>query len=321
MSEERTIISNAREVDARAAEWIERRNFGEWNEADQAALDAWIEESVVHRVAFVRLDTGWQQTERLVALRPFKANEPEPRGRKGIFIGVAAALAIAAMLGITGMHYLAAPRDRIYATGVGGHEVIAFADGSKIELNTDTVLRARMTTKERTVWLDKGEAYFRVRHNAANPFVVIASGHRVTDLGTRFLVRRDRDQLEVALLEGRVRFGAAGAHAQSALLTPGDDVVATAESVSTTHELPAALAGKLTWRRGVVVFKDTALADAVRELDRYNSQKLVVADPAIAGRKISGTISTGDVDGFIRVVREVLGLHVQNDGNEVVITR
>ena len=229
MSEERAIISNARGVDARAAEWIERRNFGEWNEADQAALDAWIEESVVHRVAFVRLDTGWQQTERLVALRPFKANEPEPRGRKGIFIGVAAALAIAAMLGITGMHYLAAPRDRIYATGVGGHEVIAFADGSKIELNTDTVLRARMTTKERTVWLDKGEAYFRVRHNAANPFVVIASGHRVTDLGTRFLVRRDRDQLEVALLEGRVRFGAAGAHAQSALLTPGDDVVATAE--------------------------------------------------------------------------------------------
>ncbi|HUJ02780.1 MAG TPA: FecR domain-containing protein [Rhizomicrobium sp.] len=320
MSEARDTAGTAREIDARAAFWVERRYFGEWTEDDQSALDAWLAQSVAHRVAFVRLDTGWRQTERLVALRPFKPEQTEPRARNWT-LRAAAALAIAAMLGLAGMHYVSQPRDRIYATGVGGHEVIAFADGSKIELNTDTVLRARMTTKERTVWLDKGEAFFRVHHNAANPFVVIASGHRVTDLGTSFLVRRDRDRLEVALLDGRVRFAVAGAHAQSSLLKPGDDVVATAESVSLTHESRGELAGKLIWRRGLVVFKDTALAEAVRELDRYNNEKLVVADPAIAHRKISGTIPVGDIDGFIRVVRDVLGLHVQNDGNEVVITR
>jgi transmembrane sensor len=318
---ERAIVTNAREIDASAAEWIERRYFADWSAADQAALDTWLEESVVHRVAFVRLHTGWQHTERLVALRPFKADDARPRTRNGIFIGIAASIAIAAMLSIAGVHYLTQPRDRIYATGIGGHETIAFADGSKIELNTDTSLRARMTTRERIIWLDKGEVYFNIKHDPDNPFVVIASGHRVTDLGTSFLVRRDRDRLEVALLEGRVRFGVVGRETQSSLLTPGDDVVATAESVSTTHENAAELAGKLSWQRGVVVFKDTALVDAVGELDRYNSEKLVIADPAIAHRKISGTIPIGDVDGFVRVVRDVLGLHVQNDGNEVVITR
>ena len=321
MSGERAMVTNAREIDARAAEWIEQRNFGEWSDADQAALEAWLAESIAHRVAFVRLDTGWRQTERLTVLRPFTSEQVEPRGRKGFFISIAAVLALAAMLGAGALNYIAQPHDRIYATGVGGHETIAFADGTKIELNTDTVLRARMTTSERTIWLDKGEAYFRVHHDAKMPFTVVASGHRVTDLGTSFLVRRDRDQLEVALLEGRVRFGVASTRAKTSLLKPGDDVVATAEAVSLTHETPATLAGKLTWRRGVVVFKDTALADAVRELDRYNGQKLVVADPSIAHRKISGTIPAKDIEGFIRVVRDVLGLHVQNDGNEVVITR
>jgi len=321
MSDTRPMVRNAREIDVRAAEWIEKRNFSDWSDEDQAALDAWLAQSLAHRVAFVRLDTGWRETERLTVLRPFDSAPVEKHGRKNLFIGIAAAFALVAMLGAGVWHYLAPPQDRIYATGVGGHETIAFADGTKIELNTDTSLRARMTTKERTIWLDKGEAYFRVHHNANVPFTVVASGHRITDLGTSFLVRRDRDRLEVALLDGSVRFGVASTRAKTSLLTPGDDVVATAESVSLAHDTPAELAGKLTWRRGLIVFKDTALADAVSELDRYNSQKLVVADPAIAHRKISGTIPAGDVEGFIRVVRDVLGLHVQNDGNEVVITR
>ena len=45
-------------------------------------------------------------------------------------------------------------------------KLVSFADGTRIELNTDTVLRARMTTSERTVWLDQGEAYFQVKHDS-----------------------------------------------------------------------------------------------------------------------------------------------------------
>ena len=321
---ERAIVTNAREIDARAAEWVERRYFGEWSAADQAALDAWLEESIVHRVAFVRLDTGWRRTERLAALRPSKSEPVEAaqmRRNWPALAGIAAALGIIAILGVTGSNYLTKPSERVYTTAVGGHEKVTFADGSQIELNTDTVLRARMTTKERIVWLDKGEAYFQVKHDPHNPFTVVASGRRVIDLGTKFLVLRDDSSLEVALMEGRVRFGAAGGQPKSSLLTPGDDVVATAESISVTRKSAQELTDKLTWRRGVVVFKDTTLAKAVRELDRYNSQKLVVADPAVARRMISGTIHTNDVEGFIRVVRDVLGLHVLNDGNEIVITR
>jgi transmembrane sensor len=321
---ERAIVSNAREIDARAAQWIERRDFGDWSDADQAELDSWLAESVVHRVAFVRLDTGWRRAERLVALRPFKTAPVEARAPvRGMLIGIAAALAAAALLGVASTNYVSRPSERVYSTAIGGLETVKFADGSQIELNTDTVLRARMTSAERIVWVDKGEAYFQIKHDPARPFAVVAGGHRVTDIGTKFLVRRDTDRLEVALVEGRVRFGVAGSQLrpQSKMLTPGDDVVATAESIAISKKSAQELASKLAWRRGVLVFKDTALADAVRDLDRYNSEKLVVADPAVAGRTISGTIPTNDVEGFIRVVRGVLGLHVQNDGNEVVITR
>jgi transmembrane sensor len=39
-----------------------------WTQTDQAELDAWLEESTLHKVTFLRLDTVWQQTARLKAL-------------------------------------------------------------------------------------------------------------------------------------------------------------------------------------------------------------------------------------------------------------
>ena len=59
--------------------------------------------------------------------------------------------------------------------------------------------------KSREIWLDKGEAYFQVRHDAAHPFVVMAMGHRVEDVGTKFVVRRRADSIEITMLDGRVQ--------------------------------------------------------------------------------------------------------------------
>src|SRR6185437_1306026 len=114
---------------------------------------------------------------------------------------IAAALGLAAVLGVVAYSQMDTPvRERSYTTAIGSRELIRLADGSEIELNTDSVLRTRITREERRVWLDKGEAYFNIRHDAARPFVVMAGTHRVTDLGTKFFVRHDTDRLEVAVM-------------------------------------------------------------------------------------------------------------------------
>ena len=94
---------------------------------------------------------------------------------------------------------------RVYATELGGHATVPLADGSKIELNTDTKLRAALAEEQRTVWLDRGEAYFEVSKDPNRPFVVMAGDRKVTVLGTKFSVRRDGDRVSVAVAEGKVR--------------------------------------------------------------------------------------------------------------------
>ena len=313
----------AADIEAVAADWLQRRNFWNWSAADQGALDAWLAQSMSHQLAYWRLEAAWDRTERLEALRNAPPEAAPQRKAWSVPLKIAAAVGIASVIGAAAAHYILQPRDRVFSTAVGGRELVTFADGTKIELNTDTVLRARMTTGKRTIWLDKGEAYFQVKHDPANPFVVYAGDHRITDLGTKFLVRRDPGRLEVALMEGRVRFGAVDSSpkTKTALLVPGDVVTATGSTMFVTHTSRPALDRQLGWQHGMLVFDNMTLADAANEFNRYNRQKLVIADPGAARLTIVGTFHTTDVKAFIDVAQDVFRLHVENNGNEIVISR
>src|SRR5574337_984768 len=61
-------MSNSREIERTAASWLARRDGDHWTDRDQRRLDAWLDLSVAHRVAFLRLDAAWQQSGRLKAL-------------------------------------------------------------------------------------------------------------------------------------------------------------------------------------------------------------------------------------------------------------
>lgn len=316
-------MTRASDVGACAAEWVQRRHFHDWSEQDQAELDAWLAEASINLVTYLRLEAAWSRTERLVALQPSGREEARAsRTFRRILFGVAGGLGVLAIIGV-GVSLLMMPGERTYSTPVGGHEIVTLADGSRIELNTDTVLRARMDGHERKIMLEKGEAFFQVRHDAAHPFVVMAGDHRVTDMGTKFLIRRDTQRLEVAVMEGRVRFDATDglAQAQASLLTQGDAIVATTNAVSLMRQSTQKLANELGWRRGVVVFRHMTLGDAAIEFNRYNAKKLVVADAEAAHLKIDGIFPTNNVEQFSHLVQVALGLRVENRGNEIVISR
>ena len=315
-------LGNSGDIEARAAAWLERRHFEAWSETDQAELASWLTESLAHRVAYVRLNTAWESTQRLAALRQSEPIEIEPAGRfrSRLFKSAIAAIVVT-VSGVAAALFLSQPTGKTYATALGERETVTLADGSQIELNTNTVLRISSHSDRRIVSLEKGEAYFEVRHNAARPFIVVAGDRRVTDLGTKFFVRRDVGRLEIAVVEGRVQLDMAAKQARATLLNPGDAAIATAYSTSVIKSPAKKLANELGWRRGVLVFDNTTLADAAAEFNRYNSDRLVLADAAAARLTIVGTFRTNDVATFADVVQDVLRLRVERRGGQTVISR
>jgi transmembrane sensor len=316
--------TRVKEIRAQASAWLRRREFQDWDAATQKEFEAWRRASPANAVAYLRVEQIWRRADKLRVLKhPVRAEKSLPVRLKSLLPKVGAAIVVAGLVGFASQIYFANGNTRTYATPVGAHETISLADGSKIELNTDTVLWVRESQKGRSAELVKGEAYFQIRHDAAHPFIVTAADHRVTDLGTKFLVRCDQGPLEVALLEGSARIETVGSNAPShaVVLRPGDVALATVSSMSISRSSSQGLAAQFAWRQGLLVFNHTTLADAAVEFNRYNQTKLIIADRDIATRTIGGTFRTSDVEGFIEITRQLLNLRAEKLGSNIVITR
>ena len=85
----------------------------------------------------------------------------------------------------------------------------------------------------------------------------------------------------------------------------------------TMHEL----ADKLGWRHGVLVFDHTTLGEAAAEFNRYNKNKLIVADQSAARMAIDGTFQADNVSDFTHLMQAVLELHIEKRGEDTVISR
>ncbi len=319
----RSSAPDAMETEAQAAAWLERRDREDWTADQQAAMDAWFAVSPAHRLAYLRLYAAWNYADRLAAMRRPRLKRLMFTGRKigPTALKIAAACAVMAAVGVAADNYSTKPQVQAFETPVGGHETLKLADGSRIELNTNTKLRISLNAGQRLVWLDRGEAYFEVRHNAASPFSVVTDGHRVTDLGTKFVIRTEANSLRVALIEGRARFETASVwnQPQSILLTPGDVVIATRNNLSMERQPAHLLDDELGWRRGMLVFDRTPLADVVAQFNRYNRTKLSVSGRA-AQMKIDGTFPANNIDDFLHLAREVLGLRVEQQSAVLVLS-
>ena len=325
---EKQATASAMEIRQRAADWVlERHASNSWTDQRQQALDEWLAEAPSHLLAFWRLNAALERTERLAALHQPRSDEvrSNARGRfRPVFLKTAvAAMAAVAVTLVATMHFPLKPREAIYATGIGGRETLRLADGSRIELNTDTRIRVDLTPARRIVTLERGEAAFSVRHNPGRPFVVLALGHRITDLGTKFWVREYSGKLQVALMEGQASFESADPKIQqhSVMLKPGDVVIATSQTMSVSKYVQRTLTRDLAWRSGMLIFDETPLADVVTEFNRYNRNQLDVRDPQIASIKVDGTFRVDNTRGLLDMVQHVLRLRVERQGSRMLITR
>lgn len=310
------MTKRAADLEAEAGAWLARRDGGAWTEADDAALREWRKTSTAHHIALLRLETAWSKADRLRVLAPdhaepaaeapIAAPPPARRWQRYRYVSVLAAAAALAALAIPAWRLLHGPAADAYATSVGGFQRVPLADGSRLDINTNTHLDVALGNRERHISLDQGEAFFTVAHDRARPFVVEAGDFRVTAVGTAFSVRRDGNRLVVAVTEGRVRIDRRDAAGTAPLVfvSAGQRITAASDAPIAVQTVDrGVLEQDLSWRDGLLTFDEMPLRDVVAEFNRYNTRRLV-ADPAVAQIRISGTFRANNVEGFTRLLRE-----------------
>ena len=57
------------QIEDQVAEWLARRDSGDWSEDDEVRLQQWLGASTARRVAYLRLKSTWDAAARLRTLR------------------------------------------------------------------------------------------------------------------------------------------------------------------------------------------------------------------------------------------------------------
>lgn len=334
-------------VEAEAAAWVARFDAGDVSARDQAAFQAWLNRSPLHRETIAAYGNLWSEFDALRLLTHAGEAARESGAPRSVLLEkarpwlAACAAAVIALAGgamllhpgrpsvaVAGSGLLhpkpqqlakaQAPAAQFYETAVGGQKKITLADGSSVILNTNSLLAVNFFGKCRDVHLMRGEAFFEVVHDKARPFIVHADNYVVRDIGTAFDVHLKKTGLvEVGVTRGSVEVGPArGAHglgpAKSLdIVVAGQDIV-LGEKIERPEVVASADMGrKLAWRQGELIYTGQPLGAVLADISRYSDIKIELADPALENLPVGGAFRTDQIEAIFAALENNFGIHAQ----------
>lgn len=300
-----------RKIDHEAAEWAVRMHARPITPDEQAALDHWLQESPSRIGALLRARATWTSIDRVAALAAGQPKLPAatpPSKSRAPVLAAAASLVLA--LAASAIWFLW-PSGNHYSTPIGSLDRVQLADGSRVTLNTDTSIHVELEQKERRIQLDRGEALFEVAKDSLRPFVVQVGSISVRAVGTAFSVRALQGRVDVTVTEGVVELVDESASRSGVLRRVAANEHATIieqRQVEVQKISVDATRQQLAWLDRMIDFDGQSLSAAVEEINRHNTRRVVIDDPAIAGRPVIGVFKANDPRGFAVTVATALGI-------------
>lgn len=226
-----------------------------------------------------------------------------------IFSKVAAILILPLLLFSSYLYFNSISRDRqcssisireIY-TKPGTRTKIVLPDGTLVWINDGTTFRypERFSGNRREVYLD-GEAYFEVKSNKKNPFIVKNPMMNTLVTGTQFnLNAYTSDQyFEATLNAGRVNLEAGD---QKLEMKPGEQIqydVLNKNIVQKDVDPSNASA----WVGGRLILKNEKLGFAIRKLARWYNVEIIVNEPELNDYVLTGTFQDEKLDQTLKLI-------------------
>lgn len=294
-----------------AIEWSIRMVHNRPDAATQLAFDSWLASDESNRLAWSRLQSLGGRFAGMPAGMTRQALDrlPEARLQRRQMLRL---LALFAAVGTTAWSTRdTLPWQRLmadYSTGVGEHRKWTLADGSLLELNTDSGVRLRFDEDERVIELLRGELYLASGTDPDSPrhlpLRVTSTFGLFEALDSCFSVRKDSDGCRLGVTEGSVRMQPRGG--EGGIAQAGETWQLTRDNV---RRLSGSAQDAQAWRDGLLVARAMPLAELLGELSRYRRGHLG-CDPEIARRSISGNFNLNDTDATLRFIAQAYGLRL-----------
>jgi transmembrane sensor len=311
-------------VSSTAIGWLVLLESGQASADDRKRFSLWLTADPAHAAAYREAADFWAGLDTLSPQdvrdldRYLVDDTPIVSGTNRTFWQKLPAIA-AIMLLITGTNFwltLIWHPQGDYHTATGEQRTVALADGSVLQLSTNTAVSVTFGQDSRHLILHRGEAFFTVAPDATRPFEVTAGKGAIRALGTAFNVRTDLDHVTVTVSEHSIRIKTPGepsaeVHAGERIRYDADGRMGQIES--------ADLLRALAWQRHRLVFENQPLTEVLEELARYRSGWIVLRDPELRALSVTGVFDTEHPDHILTAIEESLPIRPVKLTNQFIL--
>jgi transmembrane sensor len=291
-----------------AVHWYVQLNDGGADERQRHAWQTWLAASPDHARAWARVEKLQRQLRGVpldLALPVLTQAGVERR------LAMKSLLVFAA-LGLAGASYQFSPLSADFASRTGQRRQVMLADGSRLDLNTDTQVDVHYGSSERLITLRHGEIRLKTARDSLvatpRPLLVQTRHGRIRALGTDFNVRLGEQFTAVSVLEHAVEVRSDLSPAIAQRVEAGQQLQFDARQLGA---LQPADPNRSAWTTGMLVAIDWRLGDFITELARYRPGHLSCA-PEVAELRVSGAFTVDDSDAVLANLTASLPVRVRS---------
>lgn len=312
-----TEMSEERRLFREAAELAIRFQNDPANPVSVAMVRAWVARSPRHAAAWARVAEIHGMTGKILTEQRKAAEGFQPR--RGVLLGLAGFGAVAAAGGSLLLPGMLLDAKADFVTATAEIRRIELPDGSVVTMGPDSAIGVGYTDTSRTVELLKGMSYFEAASDPSRPFSVQAASVTASAVGTAFDVSVDAGFISVSVGQGVVEAKAPDSElaagerlAAGSWITLDPSTRSVTRGTRETGEIAA-------WRGRLIVAERETVAAMVAKISRWFPGRVIVADPWLASRVVSGVFDLDDPVRALDAVVRPFGAKVRGIGSMALV--
>lgn len=200
---------------------------------------------------------------------------------------------------------------------------LTLSDGTKVWLNAASSLKFPQhftSTKENRIVYLKGEAFFDVTKNKAQPFIVKTETIDVEVLGTQFNVSSYTEDATVktTLVEGAVVVNDQNENTNSLQLVPNDQAIFSKDK-KVMHKQKVNTSLYTSWMDKKIILQNESFIDAFKRIERSYDVSITSHNNKLNNTRFTGEFDVENIEEILKTFSETLKFTYEIKGKNITI--
>ncbi|MET0247594.1 MAG: DUF4880 domain-containing protein [Sphingomonas sp.] len=290
-----------------AADWLVRMISGSATADDADRLAKWRAQSTAHEAAF-------REVAGVRSYADIASRTRKPVDRRAILSAGGGALAVLIGIGVArpplGLWPSYGELMADHRTPVGGRLALHPVAGVDVELSSRTAVS--LIDNGRGIRLIAGETYVAARPSDGM-FSVQTDRMRVDGQDAEFNVQVLVNRQRVSCVKGTVRCDTGG---RVTTLTANQAMTSGPDG---TRQMTVDAAKESAWRRGLLIFDGTPLAEVVEQINLYRPGRIILTDPALQEIPLNAVFHIANIDNSVTQIEQLANVRARYMAGGVVL--